>query len=113
MKAEHGEIELAQLRRLEIVSFAEATTLVALVLIAVPLKHLAGWNMGVQVLGPIHGIAFLAYCWTAIQTVAGADWSRVEMARLFAAGFLPFGGFLNLPFLRRKARTYRAAEAAA
>lgn len=110
MTTNQCEIELAQLRRLEIVSLVEATTLVILVLIAVPLKHLAGWDLGVRALGPIHGLAFLAYSWTAIQTVAGADWSRAETARLLAAGLLPFGGYLNLPFLRRKARTYRTLE---
>ena len=108
MNAEDREIELVQLRRLEFASFAEATTLILLLAVAVPLKHLGGWPMAVHVMGPVHGLAFLAYAWTALQTVAGADWSRGEVVRLFVAAFVPFGGFLNLPFLARKIAALRA-----
>jgi integral membrane protein len=100
---EPGAIELAQLRRLELASVAEASTLVLLLLVAVPLKHLGGWDLGVRLMGPVHGLAFLAYIWTVLQTIAGSDWSRAEIARLFLAAFVPFGGFLNLPLLSRRA----------
>ncbi len=100
--AQRRGIERAQLRRLEIASFAEATTLVLLVCVAVPLKHLAGYPLGVRVMGPVHGLAFLSYVWIAVQTVSGGGWSAIEAARLFVGAFVPFGGFLNLPFLARK-----------
>jgi integral membrane protein len=104
-------IELAQLRRLEVASVAEAATLVMLVLVAVPLKHLGGWDLGVRLMGPIHGIAFLAYAWTALQTIAGSHWSRAEVARLLLAAFVPFGGFLNLALLSRRAAGLRRTGA--
>ena len=94
--------EVAQLRRLEQVSLIEATTLVLLVCVAVPLKHLAGLPIAVAVMGPIHGLAFLAYGWVAIQTVAGGDWRRAEAARLLLLAALPFGGYFNLALIRRK-----------
>ncbi len=96
-------IEFAQLRRLKIVSFIEATTLVLLVCIAVPLKHLAGYPIGVRVMGPVHGLVFLTYVWIAVQTVAGGGWRAIDAIRLFVGAFVPFGGFVNLPFLARKA----------
>ena len=102
-----AEIELAQLRRLEIASFAEATTLLLLVAVAVPRKHLGGWDIGVRVMGPVHGLVFVAYLWTVVQTIAGAGWRPVEMARLFVVAFVPFGGFFNLPFLAGKAAALR------
>lgn len=105
--AESRRIELAQLRRLEIASFAEATTLLLLVGVAVPLKHLAGYADAVHVMGPVHGLVFLAYLWMAVQTVAGGGWSTVETARLIVGAMVPFGGFLNLPFLSRKAALLR------
>lgn len=104
------ELDLAQLRRLEIASFAEATTLLLLLGLAVPLKHLGGWDAGVRVIGPVHGLAFLAYVWIAIQTVAGGGWSRAGAVRLFLVALVPFGGFFNLPHLRRKAAELRAME---
>ena len=95
--------EIAQLRRLELVSFVEATTLLLLLCVAVPLKHVASVESAVHVMGPVHGVAFLAYTWTVIQTVSGGDWSRGEIARLLMGAIVPFGGFLNLRFLARRA----------
>lgn len=109
---EDTAIELAQLRRLEIVSTAEATTLLLLVGVAVPLKHLGGWNAGVRVMGPVHGLAFLAYVWTAIQTIAGARWTTRDTVRLFVVAFVPLGGFLNLRFLQRKVAALQAGTVA-
>jgi len=94
--------EREQLRRLEFLSIAEATTLVLLVCIAVPLKHAFGWPLGSRLLGPIHGFAFLAYNWIALQTVAGGGWSRRDAARLFLVSFLPFAGYFNIGLLRRR-----------
>lgn len=95
--------ELAQLRRLEVASFVEATTLLLLLGVAVPLKHLAGYAIATRVMGPIHGIAFVAYAWTAIQTIAGGGWSAAETMRLLVGAVVPFGGFFNLRLLARKA----------
>ncbi len=100
-------IERTQLRRLEIASFAEATTLLLLVGVAVPLKHLAGYANAVHVMGPIHGLVFLTYIWLAVQTVAGGGWNGGETTRLFVGALVPFGGFVNLPLLARKAAALR------
>jgi integral membrane protein len=113
MTDERANIEQSQLRALEIFSVVEATTLVLLLLIAVPLKHVGGWDLGVRIMGPVHGLAFLAYVWTAVQTVAGGGWRRSEIVRLFVVAFIPFGGFFNLPFLFRKAAELRTGRATA
>jgi len=65
------EAELRQLRRLEIVLLVEGTILAVLVLVAVPLRHLAGVGMVSSIIGPVHGLAFLAYLWTVIGSVSG------------------------------------------
>ncbi len=94
--------ERAPLRNLRIVSWIEGATLVSLVGIAVPLKHLAGWPLGVSLLGPVHGLAFLTYLWMAMGAVSGGGWRPAEIARLIGAALLPFGAFLNVGFIRRK-----------
>lgn len=99
--------ERAQVRRLAIASAAEAVTLVLLVGVAVPLKHWAGYANAVHVMGPVHGLAFLAYAWIAVQTVAGGGWGGADAARLLVGALVPFGGFLNLPFLSRRAARLR------
>lgn len=98
----HAYEEQRQIRRLEIASLLEATTLVTLVLIAVPLKHIVGWPIPVRFMGPIHGIAFLFYFWTILQTVTGGEWRSRDIARLVVVALIPFMGFLNIPWLRRR-----------
>jgi integral membrane protein len=103
-----NDYESTQLRWLGILSVLEAITLVLLVAVAVPLKHIVGWNVAVHVMGPIHGLAFLSYCWAAIQAVAEGGWSRQEAVRLFATAFIPFAGFANLGLIARKSAALRA-----
>ena len=98
--------ERAQLRRLEIMSLVEGTTLLLLVLVAVPLRHLAGLRLATSVMGPLHGLVFLAYIWSVVETVSGGGWSRAEVVRLVAVAFVPFGGFTNGAFLRRKSASW-------
>ena len=103
---------LLQLRQLELASLAEATTLAVLVFVAVPLKHLAGLDLGVRVLGPLHGFAFVAYLWNVWQASLGGRWRRAELVRLVACAIVPLGGFLNWPWLIQKTRARVRALAA-
>jgi integral membrane protein len=94
--------DLTQIRRLRLASFVEATTLLTLLLLAVPLKHVFGYALATRIMGPVHGAAFVAYAWSVIAIVSGGGWSRREVARLGFAAVVPFGGFLNAGLLRRK-----------
>jgi len=94
--------ELTQLRRMRAVSLLEGSTLLLLLLVAVPLKHLAGASVATHIMGPIHGLAFLAYLWMLIQTVSGGGWSRSETTRLVVAALIPFGAFVNERALARR-----------
>lgn len=90
------------LLRLRAAGLLEGMTLLLLTLVAVPLKHLAGWPDGVRVAGPVHGFAFLLYLYS-LAVAAGYDaWSRREVARAALVCLLPFGTFLNDPWLRRR-----------
>lgn len=91
-----------QLRRLQITSIVEGTTLVVLLFIAVPLKHVGGWTPGVQLMGPLHGLAFLAYVWLTIQTASAENLPRAEVLKLLVLALVPFGGFINSATLSRK-----------
>ena len=101
------KLELVQLQRLEVASLVEATTLLLLIGIAVPLKHLAGQPLGVRVMGPVHGIAFCFYVWTVVQTITGGRWARLEWLRLVITAFVPIAGYTNLSLIRRKAQELR------
>jgi len=94
--------ELAQLRRMRAASVLEGTTLLLLLGVAVPLKHLAGLPIATSIMGSVHGIAFVLYVWMLIQTVSGGGWTRVEALRMVVAAFIPFGAFVNERSLARR-----------
>lgn len=96
--------EAAQLRRLELASCVEGATLLLLLAVAVPLKHLGGWPLGVQIMGPVHGLAFLAYLWIAVQTASACEWRWTELARLTILAVIPLGGFFAAARLSRNTR---------
>lgn len=100
--------ELAQLRRMRLASLFEGTTLVMLVCLAMPLKYMAGYPAATQIVGSVHGFAFLIYVWVVINTVSGGGWRTTEVLRLLISAFIPFGAFFNIGFLRRKAAAVAA-----
>lgn len=69
----------------------EGLTLLVLILIAVPLKYAAHWPLAVRMVGPIHGLAFLVYCWGLIQS----DLPTSRRWRCFLGAFLPGAVFFN------------------
>lgn len=94
--------EVAQLRWMRAVSLLEGSTLVLLLFVAVPAKHLAGLPVATSVMGPIHGAAFLLYVWMLVRTVSGGGWSRSETIRMILAALVPFGAFANERLLARR-----------
>jgi len=86
---------------LQALCLLEALTLLALVLIAVPLKYIGGYKLGVALVGPMHGLAFLAFCWAAGQALALRDISASTGWRILLAAFIPFGGIFSWARLRR------------
>ncbi|MCR6629234.1 MAG: DUF3817 domain-containing protein [Magnetospirillum sp.] len=94
--------EISRLRRMRAVSLLEGTTLLLLLCVAVPLKHLVGISAATSVMGPFHGLAFVLYVWMLIQTVAGGGWSRTETLRMLLLAFIPFGAFVNERTLARR-----------
>ena len=102
---ESASLAARRVRWLRIVALVEATTLLVLVGVAVPLKHLGDWPLGVRLLGPIHGLVFVAYLWLVIQSRGAGLLSRGESVRLAAAAFVPVAGFVTA-----RSVTLRVAE---
>ena len=74
-------------------AFADGVALLALVFVAVPVKYLLDQPLGVQVLGPLHGVLFISLCATTLSAlVRGA--LRPGLATLLLIGaLLPLGAF--------------------
>ena len=90
------------LRTLQALAALEATTLIMLVCIAAPLKHLADHDVAVSIMGPVHGIAFILYIWMVIRTASTGFWRAAEVWRLVLAAVVPFGGFMNVMWIARR-----------
>lgn len=73
----------------------EGTTLVLLILIAVPLKRMMGIPEMVSIMGPIHGIAFLGYIFILLQySSSDSPLSSSQLTLGILAALIPFGSFV-------------------
>lgn len=82
---------LASLRRW---AWVEGGSLLVLVLIAMPLKHLAGMPMAVRVVGMLHGLAFLIFVSALVRTSSERKWPARVWLTMFGIAFVPGGIFL-------------------
>lgn len=98
--------------RLRLAGLVEGCTLLTLVGVAVPLKHLAGLPLAVMIMGPIHGVAFLVYAMVLVETATSEGWPRRDWWRAVLACLFPFGTFVNDAWLRRRAISAEAAPRA-
>lgn len=87
---------------LRVAGYAEGTTLILLLFVAVPLKRLAGIPEAVSIMGPIHGLTFVGYFVLAVNAVSGGGWQTRDIVRVVIAALLPFGTFINDRFLVRQ-----------
>jgi integral membrane protein len=87
-----------------LVAIAEATSWLLLI-VATIVKYTADAPLGVHILGPIHGVLFLAYLLLALAVRARLRWNARTLLVVLAESVLPGGGFLaaRRPELRQPA----------
>ena len=93
------------LRWLRLFAIMEGATLIGLVLVAAPLKRLAGVDAAVSVMGPIHGFAFLVYTYLVFEAWGARELTRWLALRCFVAALIPFGTWVNDRALARRAQS--------
>jgi integral membrane protein len=91
------------LRNFRHVALAEATTFLAL-LVASVVKHSGGSEIGVKILGPIHGFLFVVYVLMVWQLHQEAGWTRKQTFWILVGAVLPFGGYVVDWWLARRER---------
>lgn len=98
------------LRHLSLMTLVEGSSLIALVLIAVPLKHLADLPIAVSIVGPIHGALFLwAMGVLALAVLRGQLPIRKGLG-VFVAALIPFGGLWSHKMIDRQIALYQSAH---
>jgi integral membrane protein len=90
-------------RALRVVSALEGVSLLALFLVAMPLKYLHGEPGAVRVAGSLHGLLFIWLVFVLLHAHLELGWPRRRALRLLAFGALPFGFVLAERELRRLA----------
>jgi integral membrane protein len=75
------------------IALAEATSFIAL-LIASFVKRTGGGEVGVHVLGPIHGLLFIAYVVVALNVRSDLGWSGRTTFWVLVGAVVPFGGYV-------------------
>jgi len=95
------------LRDFRYVALAEATSFLAL-LVASVIKNTGGSEIGVQILGPIHGLLFIAYVAIAWMLRKKEGWTGKQTFWILVGAVLPFGGYVVDWWLLRRERTTAA-----
>lgn len=91
------------LRTFRYVALAEATSFLAL-LVASFVKRSGGGETGVEILGPLHGLLFIAYLYIALSIRSNEGWTGKQTFWILVGAVLPFGGYVVDWWLLRRER---------
>ncbi len=94
----------AALTRYRVMAWIVGVLLIALVLVAVPLKYLAGIEGPVTVLGTLHGWLYFVFFLTACDLALRARWTLKGTALVLVAGTVPILSFAAERIATRKTR---------
>ena len=89
------------LKTFRVVALTEATSFL-LLLIATAIKYAADAPIGVSILGPIHGLLFVAYVLIALNLKDEQGWSVKETGYILLGAVIPFGGYAVDRWLARR-----------
>jgi len=80
--------------RLRLVGFLEGVSLLALVMIAMPVKYITHDPTLVQQIGPVHGVLFLLFVLNTLTVSIQQGWKfRTTTWKVLLACVIPFGTF--------------------
>jgi integral membrane protein len=89
------------LKTFRIVALMEATSFLML-LVASVLKRTADADVLVTILGPIHGVLFIAYVLIALGVRPEQGWDMRTTLLILLGAVLPFGGYVVDRWLGRR-----------
>ena len=81
------------LRNFKLVALIEATTFL-LLLVASYVKRVNDQPLGVEILGPIHGLLFITYIVMALALREHAGWTGKQTVLILIGAVVPFGGYV-------------------
>ncbi|TFV58515.1 DUF3817 domain-containing protein [Geodermatophilus sp. DF01-2] len=94
----------AALTRYRVMAWIVGVLLIALILVAVPLKYLAGIDGPVAVIGTLHGWLYFAFFLTACDLALRARWTSKGTVLVLVAGTVPILSFVAERIATRRTR---------
>ena len=85
-------------------SIIEGLSLVALLFIAMPLKYQFSMPEAVKIVGPIHGLLWLAYIVISLVASQQQKWSVLFWALLLILSVMPFGFIITEILIKKKTK---------
>ncbi|MDQ1263650.1 MAG: hypothetical protein QG559_651 [Campylobacterota bacterium] len=82
--------KVAQFSRINTI---EGYSYIILVFIAMPMKYFMDFAIAVKIVGMIHGILFMLFCYMLVQAWRESKWQFSENVIFFVASLIPFGTF--------------------
>jgi len=82
------------MKLLRFMALLEGSSLLLLLLVAVPLKRMMGIPEAVQIIGPIHGLLFIAFNALLIAAMMKKQVTIKQYVLGFVASLIPFGTFV-------------------
>lgn len=86
------------------IAFIEGVSYLILLFIAMPLKYIWAQPQMVRIVGMAHGVLFVIFCASLLQTTIAARWPLGRSALIFLASIVPFGPWL----IDRRMKNYEA-----
>ena len=91
--------------QLRLLAWFEGASLLLLLLIGVPLKYMANSPQMVQLVGPVHGFFFSAFCLVLVDAHLKRRWAIKETSLFILGSLLPFGTFVLDARLKKSLET--------
>ena len=80
--------------RLRAIGIIEGISFLLLLVVAMPLKYIAGMPLAVTWAGWLHGLLFMAFCVALTQAHQETQWGIRRSGMVLIAALLPFGPFV-------------------
>lgn len=93
------------IKHLQLIAIIEGTTLILLLLVAMPLKYNFGLPEAVSLVGPVHGIAFIIYISALISALGAGLINALKLVVGTVAAFIPFGSFIFEHYMLKESPT--------
>lgn len=87
------ELLKTQIGRLRVIAFIEGVSFLIILFVTMPLKYYAAMPQPNKVIGMIHGVLFLYYVISVIQTKIAYSWNWKKTSLALLASIIPFGTF--------------------